>query len=221
MLEMRFYVNQIAIVVLTGCLLLVAGCHFPGIRGNGHIKTEERAVGAFANVDAGGAFEIDWENGAPALRVATDENLLPSIENNVSDDTLHLRTHERVWPTHGIKVVISSPTRAGARLRGAVKLTAKQLSGPSFALESTGASEVFLDGKVDRLLADMTGASQLAADRLQTKSAEISTTGAGDAEVAVSDTLKVVITGAGKVAYSGNPTIERHITGAGSIQRKD
>jgi hypothetical protein len=209
-------------VLLAWSVVLVAGCHLPGVRGNRQVKTEERPVGAFATVDAGGAFEIEWENGSPALRVTTDENLLPYIENDVSDDTLHLRTREHVWPTHGIKVVISSPTQAGARLRGAVKLTAKQLSGPSFALESQGASEIVLDGKVDRLLADMTGASHLAADALRTKTAEISTTGAGDADVAVTDTLKVVITGAGKVAYSGNPaTVDKRITGAGSIHHKD
>lgn len=210
------------IVFLAGCIALVAGCHLPGIRGNGRIKTEKRPIAAFGNLDAGGAFEIEWQNGSPAFRITTDENLLPYIENNVSDDTLRLRTREHVWPTHGIKVVISSPTRTGGKIRGAVKLTVKQLSGPTFALESKGASEVLLDGSIDRLLVDMTGASQLGADGLQTKTAEISTTGAGDAEVAVSDTLKVVITGAGKVTYSGNPpTIKKQITGAGSIRRKD
>jgi hypothetical protein len=214
--------KKITFVVLSGCLFLVAACHLPGVRGNGHIKTEERPVGAFANIDAGGAFEIEWQNGSAALRVTTDENLLPYIENNVSDDTLHLRTREHVWPTHGIKVVISSPTRTGAKIRGAVKLTAKQLSGQTFALESKGASGVSLDGTVDQLLVDMTGASQLAAEGLQTKTAEISTTGAGDADVAVTDTLKVVITGAGKVSYTGKPaTIDKRITGAGSIRRKD
>jgi Putative auto-transporter adhesin, head GIN domain len=214
--------KRLTIVVLACCVGLVASCHLPGVRGNGHTKTEERPADAFTHIDASGAFEIQWENGSPVVRVTTDENLLPYIENNIAGDTLHLRTRERVWPTHGIKVVISSATRAGAKLRGAVKLTAKQLSGPTFALESTGASEVSLEGNVDRLLADMTGASQLAADGLQTKTAEISTTGAGDADVAVTDTLTVVITGAGKVAYSGNPTrIEKHIIGAGSIRRKD
>lgn len=103
-----------------------------------------------------------------------------------------------------------------------MKLTANQLSGQTFALESKGASKVSLDGTVDRLLVDMTGASQLAAAGLQTKTAEISTTGAGDADVAVTNTLKVVITGAGKVTYIGNPaTIDKRITGAGSIHHKD
>jgi len=214
--------KKIAIILLAACVVLIAACHLPGVRGNGHIKTEERQVAAFASLDAGGTFEIQWQSGSPALRITTDENLLNYIENNVSGDTLNLRTRDHVWPTRGIKVVISSPTRTGARIRGAVKLTAEQLKGPSFALESKGASEVSLDGKIERLLVDMTGASQLAADGLQTNTAEISTTGAGDAEVAVKDTLKVVITGAGKVSYVGNPaTIDKRITGAGSIHRKD
>jgi Putative auto-transporter adhesin, head GIN domain len=218
---MRFYANKITILLLAACVVLVAGCWLPGIRGNGHIKTVERPTGAFANVDAGGAFEIEWQSGTPGIRVTTDENLLPYIENNVSGDTLYLRIREHVWPTHGIKVAISSPTRAAAKIRGAVKLIVNQLSGATFAVESTGASEVSLDGNIDRLLADMTGASELAANGLQTKTAEISTTGAGDAEISVSETLKVAITGAGKVTYSGNPTIQKNITGAGSVRHKE
>jgi len=210
------------IVFLAGFVVLAAGCEWVGIRGNGHIKTDERSVGAFADIDVRGSFTIEWQTGAPTLRITTDENLLPYIENNVSGDRLHLRTREQIRPTHGIKVLISSPTRAGARISGAVKLDATQLTGPRFALESRGASRVSLQGNIDELLVDMTGASELAASTLQTKTAEISTTGAGDADVAVAETLKVVITGAGEVKYSGNPaTIQKHISGAGSIRRKD
>src|SRR6266516_285897 len=210
------------IIVLFECVVLIAGCRWIGIRGNGHIKTDQRTISSFANIDAGGTFQIEWKSGTPALSITTDENLLPYIDNQSSGDTLRLRTHEQIWPTHGIKVVISSPTRTGAKISGAVKLTANQLSGPRFAMESTGAAEVKLDGNIDELLADMTGASELHAGGLQTKTTEISTTGAADAETAVSETLKVAITGAGKVSYSGNPkTIEKHISGAGSIRHRD
>ena len=214
--------KKITIVFLAVCSVSATACHWVGIRGNGDIKTDERPVSAFANIDVRGAFTIEWQSGQPSLRITTDENLLPYINSNVSGDTLHLRTREQIRPTHGVRVIISSPTRAGARITGAVKLSAKQLSGPRFAVESRGASRVSLDGKIDELLADMTGASELAASALQTKTAEISTTGAADAEIAVADKLKVAITGAGKVRYSGNPpTIEKHITGAGSIRHKD
>lgn len=214
--------KKITIVFLAAYVVLAAGCRWIGIRGNGHIKTDQRTISSFANIDAGGAFQIEWKSGAPALSITTDENLLPYIDNQISSETLHLHTREQIWPTHGIKVVISTPTRTGAKISGAVKLTANQLSGPRFALESTGAAEVKLDGNIDELLANMTGASELHAGGLQTKTTEISTTGAADAEFVVSDTLKVAITGAGKVSYSGSPkTIEKHISGAGSIRHKD
>ena len=213
--------KKITIVFLTFCVALAAGCRWVGIRGNGHIKTDDRTISAFTEIDTGGAFEIEWQSGSPALRITTDENLLSYVESYVSDDTLHLRTHEQIWPTHGIKVAISSPTRTGARIRGAVKLNADQLTGSKFALEGSGASHVSLNGNIEELLADMTGASKLDASSLQTKTAEISTTGAGNVEIAVAEKLKVAITGAGKVSYSGNPTIEKHITGAGSVRRKE
>ena len=208
--------------LLLASVVLVTGCRWVGIRGNGNIKTDERTISAFANIRASGAFTIEWQNGAPAVRITTDENLLPYIDSQLDGDTLRLRTREQMWPTHGIKVVISSPTRSGARISGAVKLTANQLSGQKFAFEATGASEIKLDGNIDQLFADMTGASELNASGLQTRTAEISTTGAADAEIAVSEILKVAITGAGKVTYSGNPkTIEKHISGAGSIRQRD
>ena len=214
--------KKITAVFFFACIIVGAGCHWVGVRGNGHLKTDQRTISAFATVYASGMFTIEWRNGAPALSITTDENLLPYIDPQVSGDTLHLHTRENIWPTHGIKVVISSPTRTGAKISGAVRLTANQLSGSRFAFKSTGASRVTLDGKIDELLADMTGASELTASALQTKTAEISTTGAADADIAVSETLKVAITGAGKVSYSGNPkTIEKHLTGVGSIRHRD
>ena len=217
-----FHMKKLTIIFLAVCVVLAVGCWWVGIRGNGNIKTDERAIPAIANINASSALAIEWQNGAPALRITTDENLLRYINSHISGDTLYLDTGEQIWPTHGIKVAVSSPTRVAARISGAVRLTAKQLNGPKFAFEATGASHVALDGNIDELLANMTGASELAASGLQTKTVEISTTGAADAEIAVSETLKVSITGAGKVSYSGNPkTIEKHITGAGSIRHKE
>ena len=209
-------------ILFFACVVLVAGCRWVGIRGNGNIKTDERTISAFTNIRASGAFVIEWQNGEPSLRITTDENLLPYIETKTTGETLRLDTREQIWPTHKIKVVVSSPTRASARISGAVRLTAHQMSGLKFAFQSTGASEIILDGSIDQLFADMTGASELNASGLQTRTAEISTTGAAEAKIAVSETLKVAITGAGEVTYTGNPkTVEKHVTGAGSIRHKD
>jgi hypothetical protein len=220
--ETQTFMNRITISVLATFIILVTGCGWQGIRGNGHITTDQRTVTAFSEIEADGAFQIEWRSGTPGLSVTTDENLQQHIENQNIDNRLRLHSHKNLRPTHGIKVVVSSPMRAGARLTGASRLIANQLSGAKFAVESTGAARVTLSGDINEFLADMTGASELNAKSLQTRIAEISTTGAADADISVSETLKVSITGAGKVSYSGNPpTIEKHITGAGSIRHKD
>jgi len=203
--------------------LVLVSCDWEGIRGNGHIVTDQRAVDDFAELHTnGGAFDIEWRSGAPALTITTDENLLRHIEARKIDNHLELRTRPRIHSRHGIKVLVSSSTRSGAKLSGASELKAPGLTGDKFALQSSGAVDVTLDGAVDRLLVDMSGASALKATSLQARSVDISTTGAGSAQVNATESLRVAITGAGDVTYVGNPkTVEKHVTGAGSIRHKE
>jgi len=209
--------------LLTAVVLAVYGCDWQGIRGNGHLVTDQRTIEDFSEIHTnGGAFKIEWRNGPPSLSITTDENLLAHIETRKIDNHLELRTRERVRATHGIKVLVSSSTRSGARLSGASDLSVPALTDPKFAIESKGATDVTLDGAVDELLADMTGASDLKAKTLQARTVQISTTGAADAQVNATETLRVAITGAGDVTYFGNPkTVEKHVTGAGSIRHKE
>lgn len=198
-----------------------AGCDWRGIRGNGKIKTESRTVTAFTLLEAGGFYDLEWQPGAPSLRITTDENLLPKIETEVRDNVLKIRTHDQIAPTDGIKIVITSESLGGARLSGAVKFAASQLSGDRFGLETSGASKVTLAGKVIRLLASLTGASRLSAERLLAQDVEISVTGAGRADIFASNSVQAAITGAGKVTYEGNPkTVNKKVTGAGKISAR-
>jgi len=199
-------------------VFLAAGCDWRGIRGNGHIQTEQRSVSAFARVDAGGFYDLEWHPGAPSCSITTDENLLSHIETNMKGDMLRIELKDSIAPTRGIKVAISSPSLGGASLRGALHFEASQLSGGTFALETSGASRVTLSGKVNRLLASLTGASKLRATELTAEDVELSVTGAGKADVFASNLLRAAITGAGNVSYSGNPkSVEKKITGAGKI----
>jgi hypothetical protein len=215
--------NKLASVFLIVVGLVIGGCDWAGIRGNGHVVTDQRPIGEFSEIyTKGGAFKIEWRSGPSAISITTDENLLPHIETRKIDNRLELRTRERVRASHDVNVVISSPTRTGAKLSGASDLRVPALSGTRFAVESSGAADITLDGTVDELLADMTGAADLKAKTLQARSVQISSTGAASAQVSASDTLRVDITGAGDVTYYGNPkTLEKRVTGAGSIRHKD
>ncbi|MEP6685299.1 MAG: DUF2807 domain-containing protein [Verrucomicrobiota bacterium] len=215
--------NRITISIFLAALLIsLDGCDWHGIRGNRMITTEQRPIGAFANIEAEGGFQIEWKSGAPTLSITTDQNLLSYVRSEVSGDKLRLHSTEHLSPTHGIKVLVSSAALTGTQFRGAVHFSARQISGANFFLESRGASKIALDGKIRELTVGMTGASKLNAESLQTERAELSLTGASRAEVNVTDTLKVSITGAGKVIYSGHPRkVEKDITGAGTIRPRE
>jgi hypothetical protein len=211
---------RLAISALLGALLLPA-CDWVGKHGNGVITTESRPTAEFVAVDASGAYKIAWSAGAPALSVTTDQNLLNHVTTTVTDGKLRIRTNERMRPTHGIKIVISSQTLSGTRLRGAMDFKASRLSAPNFFIESDGASDLILDGTVDSLTARLRGTGDLNADLLQAKVVEVSLMGAADAKVNATESLSVSIKGAGDVRYGGNPkVIKKSVAGAGSVRPK-
>jgi hypothetical protein len=211
----------LAAKLLTFAALTLGGCHLTGIRGNGHLVTENRPVEEFTSVEAEGAFDIEWTQGPASCTIRTDENLLRHVETSMTGKKLRLEWHGQLNPTHGMKVKLSSASVSGARLTGAVRFSATRLSGNGFYLDGTGATRVTVDGRVNELMATMSGASKLDAESLQVKTAELSISGAGKAEVSASDVLKVAISGAGKVTYSGNPVVEKHVSGAGTIRKRD
>src|SRR5207247_6348549 len=152
------------IAFLAGLVLVAAGCRWGGIMGNGHIVTDTRSVSDFSEIEADGGFQIEWRSGPPSLSITTDENLLRYIDNQNIDHRLRLHSHGNIWSSHGIKVTISSSTRAGAKLTGAAPLTAKQLSGHSFGIESSGAAKVLVDGTFAGLVAERNDADGLDAE---------------------------------------------------------
>ena len=207
--------------MLIAAVTMVAGCSRPGIKGNGVIKTEDRSIAEFSTVMVAGGYQIKWSPGKPAFNISTDQNLLPLIKTVVSGNTLRIDSKKNLAPTKGITIILSSASLTDVRLTGGNSFKGSQITGHDLKLESTGASDISVDGSVTNLEASLTGASKLDAKSLQAKVAAITLVGASDADVTVSDTLKASITGAGSLTYSGNPkSVEKNVTGAGSVRQK-
>ncbi|MCB1694092.1 MAG: DUF2807 domain-containing protein, partial [Pseudomonadales bacterium] len=66
----------------------------------------------------------------------------------------------------------------------------------------------------------VSGAGHYKADRLISDFAQVRLSGAGTADVSVSDDLDVVISGPGRVSYAGYPEIVKRITGSGKLVRR-
>src|SRR6267378_1434417 len=109
-------------IFAVGLLFALAGCDIGGIRGNGHLVSEQRNVDPFVNVETGGAFRVEWHSGAPSASITVDENLLQYVEMEVRDKVLHVRTTRSVRPTHSIRLALTSNALEGASFRGAGKV---------------------------------------------------------------------------------------------------
>ncbi|MDQ6623268.1 MAG: DUF2807 domain-containing protein [Verrucomicrobiota bacterium] len=202
-------------------LLFLNACHWVGIEGNGKVVTDNRAAEDFSKIEADGAFTINWTKGPAKLAVTTDANLLDYIRTSFSEGKLHIEWVKPLKGTHGIKIDLASPALSHVELNGAVRLNVANLSGPEFYLVANGASRMTLAGNVNAMSGEMNGASRLDAEELSTRAMELSISGAGRADVTVSDALKVTVSGAGKVTYAGSPTVSKEISGAGSVRQRE
>ncbi|MDQ6861396.1 MAG: DUF2807 domain-containing protein [Verrucomicrobiota bacterium] len=202
-------------------LLLLNGCHWAGVRGNGHLTTENRQIAEFTDLQADGAFRINWVAGPAKLSIRTDSNLLEFIRTESSGGKLHLEWTKPLRGSHGITVEVSSAALTRVTLNGATRLDASRLAGSEFYLEANGATRATLSGAVNAMSGELNGASRLDAEELTTKAMEITLNGAGRANVNATDALKVDISGAGTVTYAGNPQISKTISGAGSVRRRN
>ena len=214
-------VKIFTLAALALALLLLSGCRWVGVKGDGDIVTDTRRTEEFSRVEADGAFEVTWTTGAPALTITTDKNLLDHLRTRVAGDTLMIEWAKPLRGTRGIKINVASASLSHLQLNGAVKFKGSNFSGPELYIEANGATRIVLAGTVNAVQAEMNGASRLDAESLTTRAMDLAINGAGRAEVHVTEVLKAEISGAGKVIYDGEPkTVSREISGAGSIKKR-
>ena len=210
--------------LLLPLLALAAGCsQIEGVKGNGTIKSETRAVKAFQRVEAGGAYNLTVEVGKPTrLELRSDENLLPLVVTKVDGDRLTIRTIKNLRPTDGVKVTVATPGLVGLSVGGAVKGTISGVQGQRFALKLSGAGSVDIEGQAGELEVSLSGAGRVRARGLEAKKATVRSSGAGSVQVFASESLDVNVSGVGSVTYFGKPQkVNRSVSGVGSIRAGD
>ncbi len=105
-------------------------------------------------------------------------------------------------------------------LSGAGNISFGALSANDLDVTLTGAGSFEASGDVVSQSVEETGLGSYRAYDLHSQSAVIEITGAGGANVWVTDRLEVTITGAGDVNYYGSPELSRDVTGGGVVTNK-
>jgi len=202
---------------------LFIGCHYSnGIKGNGEVVKETRAISEFSKLDVPGVFDVTVTLGTePSLVIEAEENLLKYIITKNKGDKLILDTEKNINPQKPLKVYITTYSMDDLDASGACNVTIEKINSESFDADISGACNVELSGKTKSFSADVSGAVNLDAAELKAEKAKVDASGAANAEVYASESLYADASGASNVTFSGNPTdVKSDVSGAGSIEKK-
>lgn len=236
------------ILLVAAAITLVSCGRFMGkrIRGNGIIKTEERTVSPFKQVEASGAIKLMVSQGDfTPVKVEGDENILPYIEIRQDGDRIEIRTRPgyNISPTNDLIVYVTAPVYSSIEVSGASDIKGQnKISNPeNLELEASGAGDIEMDvdapeitskitgsgsirlkGQTKDLDIELSGAGHAYCFDLLSENTKVDISGAGSAEVFASVKLEAEVSGVGNVTYKGNATnVSQHVSGAGSVNKAD
>jgi len=227
--------------------LTLASCRFLGkrVRGNGVIKTEERTVSPFREVEAAGNIQLLVLQGdLKPVKLEGDENILTYIEVIQEGERITIKTKEGVnlVPSGDLKVYVTSPTYKSIEVSGSSDIIGqtKITSADDLSLEASGAGDIKMEVDAPKITAgisgsgsvnlkgqakdfdiNLTGAGHAYCYDLLTENTTVDISGAGSAQLYASVKLKADISGAGNISYKGNASVSQQISGAGSVNKAD
>lgn len=240
--------NSKRLIFLALPLLIVLGScrNFMGkrIRGNGNIRTEERPVQNFKEVEVGGAAKVMVSQGdKPAVKVETDDNLLQYIEVFQEGDKVYIKEKSgyNLRPSGDINVYVTSPVYSRISASGACDIIGQnkisnpedlrlhvsgagdikmEVDAPTLGAEVSGSGNINLKGQTKNVDLELTGAGHAHCYELLAENTKVEISGAGSAEVYASVKLDATVSGAGNVNYKGNASeVNQHVSGAGSVKK--
>jgi hypothetical protein len=214
------------------------------VHGNGNIRTEDRSVSDFKNVDISGAAKVLVSQGDhPSVKIEADENLLQYMEVIQTGDKITIREREgfHLLPNNDMKIYVTAPVFNNIEASGACDIIGQgklsnpeplnihvngagdirmEIDAPRLEADVSGSGSIFLKGETREVSLDLTGAGDAHCYDLKAENTKVDITGAGSADVYASVRLDADVSGAGTVNYKGNAgQVNQHVSGAGSVHK--
>jgi hypothetical protein len=204
-------------------IALVAGCHrFHQIAGSGKVEKERRELSSFDSISTAGAFDIEIVCQKPqSLEIEGDDNILPLISTEVSNNVLRVRNLRGYSVSQPIKLTISVPDLVAIHSSGAGMIKVAGLKNQKFEIDANGAPTIIASGDTDNLKIDASGAGKIDAHRLHGARVQVDSKGVFRVEVYAREQLDVTVSGPSHVTYQGNAVVHRTINGPGSVEKKE
>ncbi len=225
----------------------LVSCRFMGkrVHGNGVIKTIERPVSSFQEVEANGDIKLLVSQGdLKSVRIEGDENILSYIEVIQEGEkiTIQPKNGFNLMPSNDLNVYVSSPKYRSIEVSGSSDIIGQnkitnteelslgasgagdikmEVDAPKVSAGNSGSGSVSLKGQAKDLNIELSGAGHAYCYDLLTENTTVEISGAGSAQVYASVNLKAEVSGAGTINYKGNASVSQSISGAGSVNKTD
>lgn len=205
-------------------LLAVVGCHHrsgPEIKGSGKRVTEKRQVAPFTSISTEGAFDIEVVCQKDlSVEVEGDDNVLPLVNSEVSNNVLRLRPTGNYSVSDAPKFRITVPNLEAISAKGAGKILISGVNNEKLQISSEGAPAITVSGSTKMIGVDASGAGSIDTHNLRASHAIVDSKGVSRVDLGVSDKLDVTVSGPSRVTYKGDPVVNKTIHGPGKVEKR-
>lgn len=204
-------------------LVLFLGCREMGVKGSGNVVTEQRLIEDFNKLEVSGAYNIEVLVGLEtSLEISAEDNLQQYILTEVINNKLRIENSRAIAPKRKIRINITVPDLEEISSSGVSNIYAAGIDEQEFLLDLSGAGFIELQGKVEQFTVELSGAGRLEAKELFARFVDISSSGASNADVYASESIRAEISGVGNINYYGEPVdIRTNVSGLGRIIKRE
>lgn len=217
-------------------------CNITGERvdGNGRLSSENRHMSNATKIKVVGGLDVFVEEGAPAMKVEGDENILRYIKTETDNGWLEIKTmeHININSQNPIKVYVTLPAITDLKVTGSGNITCNQkfssrsnmsfsitgsgniradVNAPSINAAITGSGNLYIKGETRNADIQVIGSGNYDSPGLKAENVAVKISGSGDVSLFADANLKASISGSGNIKYRGSAVVEKHIAGSGSV----
>ncbi len=193
-----------------------------GIEGSGDLETRDFDLKDFDEISVGGAFDIEIRfSESQEVAVTIDDNLWDNLELEVKNGRLIIDWDKNCQPDNDCRLELRVSSLKAMSIHGAADVEIDDFDGDSFDFELSGAAELEMNGRVDDLDIQVSGAGEIDTRDLKAQHVKVRISGAGNANISVSESLDAKVSGVGNIHYWGDPEKKRtSVSGLGNISAK-
>ena len=185
------------------------------------LVAQSRTLDKFTDIKVLGALQIKVTGGDQSVSVSTKEGQHEKVKTWVEGTTLYIDTtddkkrHVKNMP---VRMEITMNDLSGIDVEGAIDGRFEGITADDFWVEVEGASNMRLVGTCGSIKIRMAGASNIEADDLKCKNADIRLEGVGNIEAYASERVNARLEGMGNIDVSGGASdVTKNKDGFGAI----